>query len=160
MIQKNCLLFLAFVSLLRCPVVSAQAVKEMFQQVLPGDIKWMPSKIVPNGQVAILIGDPEKPGPLVVRVKLPPGTRVLPHTHPDSRTYTVLSGEWKLGFGDHFDAAALRTFPAGSVYRLPAGVAHFQATGEYETIVQIESIGPSSADFLHNSDEIRSKSPH
>lgn len=159
MIQKNCLVFLAFVILLRCPVISAQAVKEMFQQVLLSDIKWVPSKIVPNGQVAVLIGDPEKSGPLVVRVKLPPRIRILPHTHPDSRTYTVLSGDWKLGFGDHFDPAALRTFPAGSVYRLPAGVAHFQATGEHETIVQIESMGPSRTDFIQNNDETRNKSP-
>ena len=40
----------------------------------------------------------------------------------------MLAGEWKLGFGEKFEAEKLRTFPAGSVYRLPAGVPHFQAT--------------------------------
>ena len=80
-------------------------------------------------QVATLLGDPDKPVPIVTRVKLPPDTNVMPHTHPNARTYTVLAGEGKLGFGEKFEAEKLLTFPAGSVYRLPAGVPHFQATG-------------------------------
>jgi uncharacterized RmlC-like cupin family protein len=108
----------------------------------------MPSEIVRGGKLAILLGKPNKLGPLVDRVKLPAHCKIMPHTHPDARTYTVLSGDGKLGFGDRYDSKALRTFPAGSLYRLPARLAHFQATGSRETIVQIESIGPTSADFL------------
>lgn len=143
--RKLLLIFLGFIP---CSIAFGQAVPEGFAQVQPADIKWLPSKIVPGGQVAILLGDPDKSGPLVVRVKVPANSRIMPHTHPDARTYTVLSGEWKLGFGEKFDPAKLRTFPAGSVYRLPARVAHFQATGSGETVVQIESIGPTSTDFL------------
>lgn len=146
--QEMVTLLLIFLGFIPCSVVSGQAVPEGFTQVQPADIKWLPSKIVPGGQVAILLGDPDKSGPLVVRIKLPPNIKIMPHTHPDARTYTVLSGEWKLGFGDRFDSATLRTFAAGSVYRLPARVAHFQATGSSETLVQIESIGPTSTDFL------------
>lgn len=130
-----------------CPAVG-QKNPEGFSQVLPSDIRWEPSKIVRGGRTAVLLGNPELCGPLVIRIKLPPLSKIMPHTHPDARTYTVLSGEWKLGFGEEFDPAVLKTFPAGSVYRLPAGVAHFQATGSRETIVQIESIGPTRTDFL------------
>lgn len=97
--------------------------------VQPDQIKWQPESAVPGAQTAVLIGDPDKPVLTVLRVKLPPNVKVMPHTHPVARTYTVLSGEWKLGFGKNFDPAKLRTFPAGSVYHLPATVPHFQATG-------------------------------
>jgi hypothetical protein len=59
---------------------------------------------------------------------------------------------WTLGFGGTFDASRLRTFPPGSYYRLPAGVPHFHAAGAAETIVQIESVGPSAREFVHPDD--------
>ena len=52
------LLFLALGSLCKCLAVQAQ-VSEGFRQVLPGDIKWLPSNVVPGGKVAILLGDPD-----------------------------------------------------------------------------------------------------
>jgi quercetin dioxygenase-like cupin family protein len=119
-----------------------------FVEVRPEGIKWRPNPTVPGSEVAILLGNPEQAGPLVIRVKLPSGVRVMPHTHREARTYTVLTGEWRLGFGSEFDASQLRTYPAGSVYRLPARVVHFQGTGAVETVIQIESIGPSSTDFI------------
>jgi hypothetical protein len=120
-----------------------------FAKVLPSDIQWIPEPAVPGVEVAMLLGDPGKPGPFVVRVRLPGEVRVMPHTHPVERTYTVLTGEWKLGFGETYDAAKLKTFPAGSIYRLPARVAHFQATGSGETMIQIHAVGPSTTDFLN-----------
>ena len=43
---------------------------------------------------------------------------------------------------------ALLSYPAGSMYRLPANVAHFQAAGPSGAVVQIESIGPTRTDFI------------
>jgi hypothetical protein len=122
-------------------------------EVRPDQIQWKPHPSVPGGEFAILLGNPREPQPLIVRVKLPPNTRFMPHTHPEARTYTVLAGEWKLGLGEQFDPAKLRSYPAGSMYRLSARVPHFQATGPTETIVQIESIGPTSTDFLNPADK-------
>jgi len=79
---------------------------------------------------------------------MPANVRLMPHLHPEARTYTVLSGEWKLGFGEQFDPTRLRSYPAGSVFRLPARVAHFQATGSTETVIQIESIGPTATEYI------------
>jgi hypothetical protein len=73
---------------------------------------------------------------------------VQPHTHPEARSYTVLAGEWKLGFGEQFNEANLRSFPAGSLYRLPADVAHYQASGNVETVIQIQGRGPSATVFV------------
>jgi hypothetical protein len=133
-------------------LVRAEEAPAGFVSVFRRDIKWLPHPAVPNGQMAILIGDPDKAGPVVLRVRYPANVRIMPHTHPEARTYTVLAGEWKLGFGSKYDAEALRDFPAGSVYRLPAKVPHFQATGPSETIVQIESLGPTATNFVDAAD--------
>jgi hypothetical protein len=42
------------------------------------------------------LGDPDQPGPLVVRVKLPANTKIMRHTHPEARTYKVLSARANL----------------------------------------------------------------
>ena len=111
-------------------------------------VPWQPLPSVPGGEYAILMGKPRESGPLVVRVKMPPNAQVMPHTHPDARTYTVLAGEWKIGFGEKYADAALLSYPAGSLYRLPASVPHFQAAGPSGAVVQIESIGPTRTDFI------------
>jgi hypothetical protein len=133
--------------------VGAQTDPPGFVQVLRREIAWTPHPTIAGGQVAVLVGNPSQPGPLVLRLKLPANVKVMPHTHPEARTYTVLGGEWKLGFGEAFDAGKLRTFPAGSVYRLPANAPHFQATGATETIVQIESVGPTATRYVNPADE-------
>src|SRR3954467_3056866 len=97
-----------------------------FTERRPDDVQWRPNPAVAGGQLAVLVGDPTKEGPLVIRITMPPNVIVPPHTHPDTRTYTVLKGEWKLGFGERYDPAKLRTYPEGSLYRLPAGIPHFQ----------------------------------
>jgi quercetin dioxygenase-like cupin family protein len=133
---------------------------EGFVLVRPEEIQWISNNDVPGVEAAILLGDPQRPGPLIVRVKLAANLRIEPHTHPDARTYTVLSGEWQLGFGDKFDAQKLRAYGQGSLYRLPAKVPHFQAAGPHGTTIQIESIGPSSTDFLNPSKQWSLPSGH
>lgn len=119
-----------------------------FVAVLPGEIQWKPHPIVPGGHIAVLLGDPAGEGPYAVRMRFPPNSRVLPHTHPEARTYTVLAGEWKLGFGETFDPASMRSYAAGSIYRLPEQVVHYQATGAGETVIQIQARGPSATNFV------------
>jgi hypothetical protein len=52
--------------------------------VKPDALIWKDSPNLPKGaQVAILVGDPTKPGEVVVqRLKFPPNYHVPPHTHP------------------------------------------------------------------------------
>lgn len=119
-----------------------------FVEVPADRIPWRPHPTISGGEVALLLGRPNETGPLAVRFKLPANTQVAAHTHPEARTYTVLEGEWKLGFGDKYDPAMLRSYTAGSVYRLPAKVAHFQATGPVGATVQIESIGPTKTQYI------------
>jgi pimeloyl-ACP methyl ester carboxylesterase/quercetin dioxygenase-like cupin family protein len=119
-----------------------------FVGVSSDEIQWMPNPAVPGARLAVLFGEPSKAGPYAFRVRLPANAKVMPHTHPEARTYTVLAGEWKLGFGKEYDARALRTYRVGDVFRLPARVPHFQAVGPAEAIVQIEGIGPTATDYV------------
>src|SRR5690242_14198542 len=96
-------------------LLQSQPLPSGFSEMRAADLKWMPNPAVPGSQTAVVFGDPTKPGPFAIRVRFAAGTRVMPHTHPQPRTYTVLAGEFKLGFGRVFDQAALRSYPAGSV---------------------------------------------
>src|SRR5262245_13061805 len=126
---------------------------EGFVGVVPSEIEWVAAPGEPGFARAVLLGDPGKPGLYVVRVRLPAGSKVPPHTHPLARTYTVLAGEWKLGFGKTYDAAKLHSFPAGSLYHLPGMVPHFQAAGPVETVIEIHGMGPGSIDFIDPKDD-------
>jgi quercetin dioxygenase-like cupin family protein len=96
---------------------------------------------------AQLIGDPSKPGPYTIRLKFPAGFKVAPHTHPDSREVTVLSGTWYTGYGEKVDVANLKELPAGSFYTEPANIAHYVEIRE-PTMIQVSGIGPSGRKFV------------
>ncbi len=102
----------------------------------------------PGVQMTPLIGDPTKPGLYTVRVSIPPHTQVPAHTHRDNRSVTVVSGTWRMGYGGHFDAAALKELPPGSFYTEPAGQPHFSQTGDAPVILWVTGYGPSDTKIV------------
>jgi quercetin dioxygenase-like cupin family protein len=88
-----------------------------------------------------------KPGPYTIRLKFSAGFKVAPHTHPDSREVTVLSGTWYTGYGETPEAAALKELPAGSFYTEPANVGHYVEIRE-PTVIQVSGTGPSGRKFV------------
>ena len=69
--------------------------------ILPEDIDWNPFPAFPPGaRLAVLVGHPTEPGSYVVRVKVPGGTKLMPHKHPEDRIYTVMSGVFYIGLGE------------------------------------------------------------
>ena len=117
--------------------------------MLPTDqVAWTDNPRVPGLGLAKILGDAKKPGPFVHRVRFPKGRVVQAHSHPDDRTYTVLSGTWYIGWGDKYDPEKLTALPAGSFYTEPAGVPHFIATPDGETVVQVTGTGPTAATFV------------
>jgi len=111
-------------------------------------MKWEDNPRVPGLGLARIIGNEKEAGPYVYRVSFPKGRVVQAHSHPDDRTYTVLSGTWYIGWGETYDESKLMALPAGSFYTEPAGVPHFVATPDVETIVQITGTGPTKADYV------------
>lgn len=120
----------------------------------PGDVKWIEApKTLPAGaQAAVLFGNPTKKGLFALRLKVPSGYAIPPHTHPGYEVVTVISGAAKLGMGKTADRSATKALPAGSFFALPPGTAHFVYFDD-ETVVQINTNGPWSIKYVNPADD-------
>jgi hypothetical protein len=49
---------------------------------------------VPGVENAALLGSSKAEGPYIERVRSPPNFVIRPHTHPDQKSYVILSGTW------------------------------------------------------------------
>ena len=83
---------------------------------LPDHIQWKRNAAGTN-EVAVLYGDPEKPGLHVQRFKWLPGNMSRPHWHPNDRIITVIKGTWWLGTGEKFEPDTTVPVPTGSTPR-------------------------------------------
>jgi quercetin dioxygenase-like cupin family protein len=122
------------------------------------DIKWGPAppSIPAGAQVAVLYGDPGKDGLFAMRLKMPKGYRIAPHTHPKPEIVTVISGAARLGMGETVDAARAKVLPAGSFFAMPPGMTHFFLADE-DTVIQLNSTGPWSLNYVNPNDDPRRK---
>lgn len=89
-------------------------------------------------------------GPYIERVRFPPNFVIQAHTHPDQRSYTILSGTWYIGYGDRFDETKPRALPAGSFYTEPAGVHQFVATKDEPVVLRLSGTEPTATRLLDN----------
>jgi quercetin dioxygenase-like cupin family protein len=125
--------------------------------VLPEDIEWKPfPAFPPSARLAVVVGDPTGPGPYVIRVKLPAGVKLMPHVHPEDRVYTVISGVFYIGLGEHFDSEKLEAYPPGSVIVLPGGTPHFHWARSGDYVTQVTAIGPLGLEYVDPGDDPRS----
>jgi quercetin dioxygenase-like cupin family protein len=113
--------------------------------LVPSNLKWVDNPAPAGAQTAVLFGDPTKPGPYVMRVKFPPNTKNPPHTHPDNRQATVISGTWYFGQGDKLDTEKATTLPAGTFFTEQANSVHYNFTTSEQVIVQISGTGPTAS---------------
>jgi quercetin dioxygenase-like cupin family protein len=112
--------------------------------VKPNEIKWIDMEGMPAGwKHAVLAGDPEKPGPYVERIKVPPNASVPPHSHPDTENITVLAGSFGIGKGEKFAKSKGMVLGVGSFYMLPASTVHYAWSGPNGVTLQIHGVGPS-----------------
>ena len=128
--------------------------------VTPKEITWgpAPASMPPGAQAVVLSGDPSKEGLFVLRLKLPSGYRVPPHTHPKPEINTVIAGSFRLGMGETADQGKAQLLPAGSFIALPAGMAHY-AFADEETVLQISTNGPWGITYVNPKDDPRQKTP-
>jgi quercetin dioxygenase-like cupin family protein len=104
----------------------------------------------------VIFGDPSRVGFYSIFLFVPPHTTIQAHSHRDDRMATVVSGEWKFGYGDHFDANTLKALPPGSVYSEPGGTNHFARTENDPVIVQISGYGPTDTRYFDPANEPKS----
>ncbi len=132
------------IALISSAVAMAQTAAPGVVALTPVEMKWSPQGgLAAAGMEQLnLVGDPTLPGPYTIRLKFPKGLKIAPHTHPDSREVTVLSGMYATGYGETFEPANLKVLPAGSFYTEPANVAHYIEIRE-NAVLQISGTGPS-----------------
>lgn len=127
--------------------------QERFLTIRPEDVVWTSFPAYPPAaRVAVLVGDPSRPGPYAIRVRLPAGTRMPPHRHPEDRLYTVISGVFYIGRGEIFDEDKLEAFAPGSLIVLPGGQAHFHWAKSGDYVTQVIALGPLGLDYVDPAD--------
>ena len=78
----------------------------------------------------------------MLRARFHPGVMSRPHTHPQDRHVTVISGTWWAGQGTTFDPNKAVPLPPGSYMLHPKGEAHYDGAKDAEVIVEIKGFGP------------------
>ena len=124
----------------------------------PATIRFGPAPdILPAGaKLAVIEGDPTKPGSYTKRLWMPDGYTLPPHFHPADEHVTVLEGEFLVGMGEKLEPAKFTALPAGSYGMLPAGMRHF-ARAKGTTIIQLHGTGPWSLTYVNRADDPRHK---
>ena len=121
----------------------------------PDTIPWGPAPPVvpPGAQFAVLEGDPTaSSGDYTVRLKMPDGYRIPPHWHPLRENVTVISGTFKVGMGDVFEAKKMIALPAGSFAYLDPSMHHYaMACGE--VVVQVHGMSPLQFNYIDPNDD-------
>ena len=137
-------------------VLTHQPGQAVFKSILPEDLVWQPfPAFPPSVRLAVVVGQPSEPGPYVIRVKVPLGVKLMPHTHPEDRIYTVMSGVFYIGLGDQFDGDRLEAHPPGSVIVLPGNSSHFHWAKSGEYVTQVSAMGPLGLEYLNPADDPR-----
>jgi quercetin dioxygenase-like cupin family protein len=118
------------------------------------DIQWGPAPpIFPKGaEFAVLQGDPGSAGEFTVRLRLPNGYKIPPHTHPTVENVTVLKGTFLAGMGEQFVEANLKEFGRDAFASIPANHAHY-AMARGQTIVQVHGLGPFVLTYVNPADD-------
>lgn len=101
-------------------------------------------------RVAVLFGDPSKPGPFVQRLRYPAGYEKGPHCHPGDAFVTVLSGSYFRGYGDELDRSQAYRLEPGTFSVNPRGVSHYEWTTEPAEL-EIHATGPWGTTYVDES---------
>ncbi|MDP3842775.1 MAG: cupin domain-containing protein [Oxalobacteraceae bacterium] len=133
--------------------MSAPAWAAEYNAVMPPDLKWADAPSVgPGAKTAVIDGDPKSSGPFVMRLKVPPKTKIGVHTHPADENVTILSGTLYFAAGDKFDAKTAKPFGPGSYFSIEKGKPMFAYTKNKEAVLQLHGNGPWGLTYLDPAD--------
>jgi quercetin dioxygenase-like cupin family protein len=97
-----------------------------------------------QAEAATIAGAQNAAGLYTVRVKIAKGGRIAPHTHPDERILTVVSGEVYYGFGAKVDLANAKLYATGAVFTVPANAPHWAEATTSDVVYQEAGMGPTA----------------
>ncbi len=121
----------------------------------PAEIKWgaPPPFLAAGAQIAVLEGDPmASSGDFTIRIKMPSGYKIAPHSHPKRENVTVISGSFKVGMGDKVEAGKMKLLPAGSFAYMEPGMNHY-AMAVGPTVVQVHGMSPLQINYVNVADD-------
>ncbi len=108
----------------------------------PDNLHWVAGTGPTKGSSqAVMVGNPDKSGTAIIRVKMPDGYTNAPHYHSHPEYVTVMQGTLLFGVGDSINKSKATTLPAGSFIMIPTGVHHW-SVAQGETIEQVGGEGP------------------
>jgi mannose-6-phosphate isomerase-like protein (cupin superfamily) len=149
-----------FLALLFILALTASAPLCRAQNVFtPDQIQWGPAPpFVPAGaQLAVIEGNPmATSGDYTIRLKMPDGYRIAPHTHPLRENVSVISGTLKVGMGDTYDDSKMKSLGPGSFAYLDPSMHHY-AGASGETIIQIHGQSPVKFNYINAADDPSAK---
>jgi len=110
--------------------------------IVPDSLKWTP---LPFDGItsAVIVGNPTGTGMYALLIKFATGAKGAPHTHPDQRVVTVLSGIVHVGMGTEFDERKMTAFRPGSVLVIPADAPHYGWAKDGEVLLQEVGSAPT-----------------
>ncbi len=106
-----------------------------------------PASLPSSVRMAIVRGDPAKPGPFTVRFQLPDNFTVPPHFHPVDEHQTLISGRIGHGMGDSVKLKAVKWLRPGQSITLPANSHHYVRT-RGPTLVEVSAVGPFTVTYV------------
>jgi quercetin dioxygenase-like cupin family protein len=123
------------------------------------ELKWGPAPpVVPKGaQAVVLDGDPfREGGAYTLRLKMPDGYKIPPHSHPTDENVTVLSGTLGAGMGDTMDTSRGQLIKTGGFVRMPKTVHHY-AWAKGPTTIQVHGNAPFAFTYVNPADDPRNQ---
>jgi hypothetical protein len=115
--------------------------------VQPNDIKFKPWQGLPagSGEMAMMYGDLNKPGPYLVLMKWNPSWFSAPHSYRTDRICVVVSGTWWVNSGEDFTPVQAVPVQAGGFVLRHARTWHYDGVpveGKEPVVVAVFGIGP------------------
>jgi quercetin dioxygenase-like cupin family protein len=124
---------------------------DVFLRLHFGEETWEPAFEL-GIEAMVVAGDPSEQRIYLMRVKWPPNVMSLPHSHPEDRHVTVLSGTWHTGIGEAFEPAESVPLRAGDHMFHPAGKVHWDGTKDEGAIIELVGFGPSAINPVNPGD--------
>jgi quercetin dioxygenase-like cupin family protein len=139
-------------------LVSSVAWADDMITATPQSLKWGPAPpfFEKGSQIAVMAGDPFKPGEYTLRLMMPKGYKIAPHFHPTAENVTVIKGTFHIAMGDKMDPKSGTTLKAGGFVSLPAQMHHY-AWATSPAIVQVHGEGPFAITYINPADDPRNK---
>ena len=154
---RHCAAWLAGSLVLLGTGAAARAADMATMTVLPDDsaVQWSPppASLPSTTRISILSGDPAQPGPFTLRLRMPAGTVIAPHTHATAENVTVLSGAIVHDTGETMDKARGKQVAAGGFVYLPGNMPHSLWTTTEPAEIQVTGTGPFGLHYINPADD-------